>query len=67
MKTKKIPVIILPHGCKTRLAKEMGVSTETVRKALKFITESDEACLIREKALKHYRGVEVEMHVRSQK
>lgn len=65
MKTKKRPIIILPHGNRGRLAKELGVSMETVRKALKYITDSEEAIKIRKEALMNYNGVEVEVTIKS--
>lgn len=64
MKTKKRPIIILPHGNRGRLAKELGVSMETVRRALKYITDSDEAIKIRREAIENYNGTEVEITVR---
>ena len=64
MKTKKRLIIILPHGNRGRLAKELGVSTETVRRALKYITDSDEAIKIRREAIENYNGTEVEITVR---
>ena len=65
MKTKKRPIIILPHGNRGRLAKELGVSMETVRRALKYITDSDEAIKIRREAIENYNGTEVEITVKA--
>lgn len=65
MKTKKRPIIILPHGNRVRLAKELGVSMETVRRALKYITDSDEAIKIRREAVENYNGTEVEITVKA--
>lgn len=65
MKTKKRPIIILPHGNRGRLAKELGVSMETVRRALKYITDSDEAIKIRREAVENYNGTEVEITVKA--
>lgn len=61
---KKRPIIIVPHGARTKIAKELGVSGETVRKALKYITDSEEAMKIRKEALANYRGQEIEIQVR---
>ena len=65
MKTKKRYIIILPHGNRGRLAKELGVSMETVRRALKYITDSDEAIKIRREAVENYNGTEVEITVKA--
>ena len=65
MRIKKRPVIILPHGNRGRLAKELGVSMETVRRALKYITDSDEAIKIRREAIENYNGTEVEITIKS--
>ena len=65
MKTKKRQIIILPHGNRGRLAKELGVSMETVRRALKYITDSDEAIKIRREAIENYNGTEVEITVKA--
>ncbi|MFQ7266181.1 MAG: hypothetical protein ACLRPS_04815 [Paraprevotella clara] len=64
MRTKKKPVIIIPYGSKKKICKACGVSPETVRKALKFITESDEADKIRREALNNYGGTLIEVNVR---
>ena len=63
MKTKKRYIIILPHGNRGRLAKELGVSMETIRKALNFQTESEEADRIRREAIDNYGGSLVEIKV----
>lgn len=62
--TKKISRIILPHGNQARLAKHFGVTSETVRKALKYINNNEEAIRIREEALKNYAGAESVITVR---
>lgn len=64
VKTKKRPVIIVPHGARRRIAKHCGVSEETVRRALKFITESEEAVKIRKEALENYGGTQAEIEIR---
>lgn len=64
MKNRKRPVIILPHGAKSRLAKELNVSTETVRKALKFATDSEESRKIQREAIENYKGELVEISIR---
>lgn len=65
MRTKKRPIIIVPFGSRTRMTKELGVSMETVRKALKYITDSEEAVRIRREALTNYGGTEVEINVKA--
>ena len=65
MRTKKRPIIIIPYGSRSRMAKELGVSMETVRKALKYITDSEEAIRIRKEALTNYGGSEVEVTVKA--
>ena len=55
--------IILPHGKKQMISKSLGVSTETVRRALNFISESEEADRIRREAIEHYGGTLVNMKV----
>ncbi len=47
------------------MTKELGVSMETVRKALKYITDSEEAVRIRREALTNYGGTEVEINVKA--
>ena len=64
VKAKKRPIIIVPHGTRGKIAKELGVSTETVRRALKFITDSEEAVKIRKEALTNYGGTEAEINVK---
>ena len=63
MITKKKPKIIVPHGKKMAMRQSLGVSTETIRKALNFQTESEEADRIRREALENYGGSLVEIKV----
>lgn len=63
MTTKKKPKIIVPHGKKRMMCQALGVSTETIRKALNFQTESAEADRIRKEALNNYGGSLVEIKV----
>ena len=53
----------MPHGKKQMISKSLGVSTETVRRALNFISESEEADRIRREAIEHYGGTLVNMKV----
>ena len=55
--------IILPHGKKQMMSHDLGVSTETVRRALLFISESEEADRIRREAIENYGGTLVNMKV----
>lgn len=48
--------IKMPHGGLTKLAKELGVSTVTVRSALEGITQSPKARMIRAMAKQKERG-----------
>lgn len=54
----------MPHGAKTKLASQFGVSPEAVRRALRFVTESNTAVCIRKEAVKRYGGTEVELSVK---
>ena len=60
---KKRPQIIVPFGNKKKMSQEFGVSMETIRKALKFMTESEEANRIRREALANYGGTLIEVNV----
>lgn len=55
---KENDIIVLPHGCQTKLAREIGCSDVTVRNALKCIkTMSPETFInIRNKAMNFYGG-----------
>lgn len=60
---KEIPRIIVPQGKITALSKHFGVSVYTVRRALKYDTESELAGMIRKEALKNYGGSETVIKV----
>lgn len=57
--TKEIPRVIVPQGAQKRIASHFGVSGETVRKALKYIINTELAVRIREEAIKNYAGAEL--------
>lgn len=61
--TKKRPLILVPHGAQKRLAESLGVTSETVRRALKYITDSEEAVRIRKEAVTNFGGKEVEVGI----
>ena len=63
MTTKKKPKIIVPHGKKRQMSRSLGVSMETIRRALNFQTESEESERIRKEALNNYGGSLVEIKV----
>ena len=46
-RTKEIPRVIVPQGAQKRIASHFGVSGETVRKALKYIINTELAVRIR--------------------
>lgn len=48
--------IIVPHGSVRALAKDTGFSEITVRHALKGVTSSPNAYMIRKRAMDFYRG-----------
>lgn len=49
--------IIVPYGTLSRMAEAFGCQIRTVRKALNFETDSEQAQLLRNKALKEYGGM----------
>lgn len=51
--------IIVPYGAQTKLAKDTGLSAVSVRAALKGITDSKKSDLVRRRALRYYKGVEI--------
>lgn len=57
-RTKEIPRIIVPQGAQKHIASHFGVSGETVRRALKYIINTELAVRIREEAIKNYGGAE---------
>lgn len=62
IKTNK-PRIILPHGKKQMMSRDLGVAPESIRRALLFISESEEGDRIRREAIEHYGGTLVKMKV----
>ena len=50
-------MILVPHGAIKRIAADTGTSAVSVRAALKGITDSRNADLVRERALRFYGGV----------
>lgn len=61
---KKAPVIVVPHGSTSKIAKHIGCTIQAVRNALKFISNSEQAQRIRREALENYGGWESTMRVR---
>lgn len=57
-RAKEIPRIIVPQGAQRHIASHFGVSGETVRRALKYIINTELAVRIREEAIKNYGGAE---------
>ena len=51
--------IIVPYGAHTKLVKDTGLSAVSVRAALKGITDSKKSDLVRRRALRYYKGVEI--------
>lgn len=51
--------IIIPYGAQTKLVKDTGLTAVSVRAALKGITNSKNADLVRRRALRFYGGVEI--------
>ena len=56
MFSKKLNLIIVPHGAITRIAKATGYSTETVKYALRGVRDTEATSLIRNLAIKEYGG-----------
>lgn len=63
MKKASKPRIVLPHGKKQMMCRDLGVSPETVRRALQFISESEEGDRIRREALDNYGGTLITLKV----
>ena len=61
---KEIPRIICPKGKISSLAKHFGVSVYTVRRALRYDTDSELSYLIRKEAMENYGGAEAIVKVR---
>lgn len=62
---KKTPVVIVPHGMTTRLAKHFGITIQAVRNALKYQCNSDQAQAIRREAVQNYGGTETLLRVQA--
>ena len=63
MKKARKTIILYPLGTVQRLAKEHGVTEQSVRKMLKFEMNSDLAKKVREDCLKNYGGKVTEMMI----
>lgn len=48
--------ILLPRGNKNKMAEELGYSLETIKRACKYITNSETALEIRKAAIEKYSG-----------
>ena len=62
---RKTPVVIVPHGVTTRLAKHFGITIQAVRNALKYQCNSDQAQKIRKEAVENYGGTETLIRVQA--
>lgn len=62
---RKAPVVIVPHGATTRLAKHFGITIQAVRNALKYQCNSDQAQAIRREAVQNYGGTETILRVQA--
>lgn len=49
-------MIIIPHGAKKQIMADTGCCQATVRKALHYEIDTETARMIRDRALKFYRG-----------
>lgn len=63
MRKANKPRIILPYGKKQMMSKSLGVAPESIRRALLFISESEEADRIRREAIENYGGTLVNVKV----
>ena len=61
---KKAPVIIVPHGTTGKMAKHFGCTIQTVRNALKYISDTEQAQRIRKEAIEYYGGTETTIRIR---
>lgn len=59
------PIVIVPHGMTTRLAKHFGITIQAVRNALKYQCNSDQAQSIRREAVENYGGTETSVRVKA--
>lgn len=59
---KKQPAIIVPHGQTTKIANHVGCTIQTVRNALRYKSDTDQAQRIRKEAIENYGGTRT--HVR---
>lgn len=62
---RKAPVVIVPHGVTTRLARHFGITIQAVRNALKYQCNSDQAQAIRREAVQNYGGTETMLRVKA--
>lgn len=62
---KRTPVVIVPHGMTTRLAKHFGITIQAVRNALKYQCNSDQAQAVRREAVENYGGTETTIRVKA--
>lgn len=62
---RKTPVVIVPHGMTTRIARHFGVTIQAVRNALKYQCNSDQAQAIRKEAIENYGGTETVVKVKA--
>ena len=62
---KKAPVIVVPHGSTSKIAKHIGCTIQAVRNALKYQCNSDQAMAIRREAMANYGGTEVSLRVQA--
>lgn len=62
---KKTPIVIVPHGVTTRLAKHFGVTIQAIRNALKYQCNSEQAQTIRREAVQNYGGTETQIRVKA--
>lgn len=61
---KKAPVIIVPHGQTKRIAIQFGCTIQTVRNALKYMSDTEQAQRIRKEAIELYGGTETSIRIR---
>lgn len=62
---KRTPVVIVPHGMTTRMAKHFGVTIQAIRNALKYQCNSDQAQAIRREAVQNYGGTETYISIKA--
>ena len=57
MFSKKMNLIIVPHGAVKRIAQATGYSAETVKYALRGVRDTEATQIIRKLAIKEYGGL----------